>query len=154
MRRYSALLKDRRHHLFDTPLYVPLVRERPDNTDLAGASGRYPLRDEASGVDQEPRAGALSETMLLEVAHLLAQFRQVHRHRRGHAGLPLDDLRLQVPRRVVELDRHESLAGALLQVLEGALVARVVGDDEQEAVPGLDDLAPLLHWEDTAVVPK
>ena len=63
-----------------------------------------------------------------------------------------DDLGLLVARRVVELDGDEALAGAVLEVLEGALVARVVGDDEQEAVGGLEDLGALLDRQQAAVV--
>ena len=63
-----------------------------------------------------------------------------------------DDLGLLGARRVVELDGDEALAGAVLEVLEGALVARVVGDDEEEAVGGLEDLGALLDRQQAPVV--
>ena len=66
------------------------------------------------------------EAVLAQVAHLLAQLRQVVRHALVDAGLVRDDLGFLLARRVVELDRDEALAGAVLEVLERALVARVV----------------------------
>ena len=68
------------------------------------------------------------------------------------AALVRDDLRLLVARRVVELDGHEALAGRVLQVLQHALVAGVVGDHEQEVGVRLDDLAALVDRQDAAVV--
>ena len=56
-----------------------------------------------------------------------------------------DDLGLHLPRRIVELDGYEALARAVLQVLEGALVARVVGQDEEKPGAGLQQLASLLN---------
>ena len=59
---------------------------------------------------------------------------------------------LQVAGRVRELDRHEALAGGVLEVLERALVAGVVGDNQEEALRRLDDLAELLDRQQAAVV--
>ena len=60
--------------------------------------------------------------------------------------------RLELARRVVELERDEALARRVLEVLEHALVARVVRDDEQEVVVRLEDLAALLDRQHAAVV--
>ena len=72
--------------------------------------------------------------------------------RSATSGLVGDDLRLLAAGRVVELDGDEALAGAVLEVLEGALVAGVVGDDEQEAFGRLEDLGALLDRQQAAVV--
>ena len=63
-----------------------------------------------------------------------------------------DDLRFLVARRIVELEAHEALARRVLQVLQHALVAGVVGDDEQEVGVRLEDLALLVDRQDAAVV--
>jgi hypothetical protein len=46
----------------------------------------------------------------------------------------------------------KALPGGMLQVLQHALVAGVVGDDEQEVGMRLDDLALLVDGQDAAVV--
>ena len=110
--------------------------------------------DELSGVDEKARADALGESVLLEVAHLLAQLGEVHGHGFADARFMADDAGLKVARRVVKLDGHEALARAVLEVFERALVAGVVGDDEEEAVPGLDYLAQLLDRQQAPVIGK
>ena len=97
-----------------------------------------PCVDQLAGVDEQARADALAEAVLAQVAHLLAELREVLRDLLGDAALVRDDLRLQLLARVGELDRDEALARAVLQVLERALVARVVRDDEQEALARLE----------------
>ena len=136
----------------DAALHVPVVGQRPDHRHLAGPPRRDAAGDELAGVDEQPRADALGQAVLLQVAHLLAQLGQRLGHLPRHPRLVLHDPGLHLPRRVVELDGHEALAGAVLQVLEGALVARVVGDDQQEAVAGLHHLPQLLDGQDAAVV--
>ena len=59
---------------------------------------------------------------------------------------------LDVDVRVVELDAHEALPRRRLEVLQDALVARVVGDDEQEVGVGGEQLGRLLDRQDAAVV--
>ena len=58
----------------------------------------------------------------------------------GNAGFALDDRRFDVGGRIIKLNRHEPLLGARLQILEHALIARVVRDNEKEIVGGLNDL--------------
>ena len=53
---------------------------------------------------------------------------------------------------IAELEGHEALARGLLQVLHHALVAGVVGQDEQEVGVRLEHLAGLVDGEDAAVV--
>jgi len=65
-----------------------------------------------------------------------------------------DDPRLQRRRRVVELQRHEALPGALLETLEDALVAGIAGDRQAELGAGLEHLAELFHRQHAAVVGK
>ena len=63
-----------------------------------------------------------------------------------------DDRRLDVGGREIEIQRHEPLPRAGLEVLDGVLVARVVADDELEARRGLDQLARLVDRQQPAVV--
>ena len=122
-------------------------------TDTAQARrGGDAAADELAGVDEQARADAFLEAAGLQVAHLLAELGEVHRHLERRAALVRDDLRLLVARRVVEVDGDEALAGRVLQVLEHALVAGVVGDHEQEVGMRLDDLAALVDRQDAAVV--
>src|SRR5262249_45919231 len=95
---------------------------------------------------------AFAEAVLAEVAHFLAELREILRGLLGHAALVSDDLRFELLAGVRELERDEALAGAVLQVLQRALVAGVVGDDEQEALARVDVLAALRDGKDAAVV--
>ena len=54
------------------------------------------------------------------------------------ASLVSHDLLLDVRRREVELDGHHALPRGVLQVLQHALVPRVVGDDEAELWSGIE----------------
>ena len=83
--------------------------------------------------------------MLFEIPYLLPELGKLVRHSLVGARFVSYDLRLYGAWRVVELDRDESLPRAVLQVLERALVARIVGEDEQEAVGGLQKLSALLY---------
>ena len=130
-----------------------VVGERPGDSDLAGAAWRDALRDQLASVDQEAGADAFAEAVFFQVADLLAEPGEVDRHvSREHAGFVRDDFGFLLARRVVELDGDEALAGRMLEVLERALVARVVGDDEQEAIGRFDHLAELLDGQQAAVV--
>src|SRR3990172_5798073 len=111
----GLLLKDRAHHFFDAALDVQVVGQRPDDGHLAGASRLDPLGDPPAGVDEQAGADAFAQAVLLQVAHLLAQLGKVFRHRGAHAALMLDNARLDLARRVAELDGDEALAGAVFE---------------------------------------
>ena len=104
------------------------------------------------GVDEEAGAHTLAESRAAQSADLLAEGRERERGVGVDAALVADDLGLAVARRVVELERDEALAGRVLQVLQDALVAGVVGDHEQEVGVRLEDLAALVDRQDAAVV--
>src|SRR5579885_1541827 len=122
-----SLLKDRGDDFFDAALHFGVVGERPDDAHLAGAAGGDALGDQLAGVDQQPGADPFAEAVLTQVADLFAQLRQLQRRRRVDARLLLDDLRLDLARRIGEVDRDEALARAVLQVFQRTLVAGVVG---------------------------
>src|SRR4029453_13835283 len=84
--------------------------------------------------------------------HLLAERRQAKREVEVDGALVRDDARLDVTRRVAELERDEALAGGLLQVLHHALVAGVVGQDEKEIGMRLEQLAGLVDRQEAAMV--
>jgi hypothetical protein len=67
-------------------------------------------------------------------------------------ALAFDDLRLELRRREVELEAHEALARARLQILQKALVARVIRDHEHEARRRAQELAGLVYWQQAAVI--
>jgi hypothetical protein len=90
--------------------------------------------------------------VVLQVAHLLGQLRQIECHLWCAAGLGRDDLSLLPARGIAELDGDEALAGGVLQVLQCRLVARVVGQHQQEALRRLQHLAALLDVEQSPVV--
>src|SRR5438034_135577 len=150
--RNIGSLKDRRHHLFDAPLNIPVIRQRPYDRHLARPPRRYPFVDQSPGVDQQTRAHPLREPVLLQMAHLFAELREIRRNALGHLALVPDDPCLQFARRVPKFHRHKALAGAVLQVLKRTLVSRVVRDHEQEAFLRLDDLPQLLDRQDAPVV--
>ena len=70
----------------------------------------------------------------------------------AHPAFVDDDRDLALGRREREVERDEALPRARLQVLEHALVAGVVGDDELEAGGGRDHLAGLVDRQHAAVV--
>src|SRR3989304_10105558 len=90
--------------------------------------------------------------MLLDVPDLLAQLCQ------GVCRLFIDialvhyDPLFDGPGGMAELYGDEPLASAVLQVLEDALIARVVRDDQKETVAGLQNLPLLLDGQETPVV--
>ena len=53
---------------------------------------------------------------------------------------------------IVKLDRHETLFGARLQILEHTLIAGIVGNHEQEVFCGFDDLAFFLDRQEPTVI--
>ena len=61
-----------------------------------------------------------------------------------------DDLDLDVARRKAEIQRAETLLGGLLEVLEDALVAGVVGNHELEIRMRRDQLVLLLQRQHAA----
>src|SRR6266542_3523548 len=71
---------------------------------------------------------------------------------RVDAGLVQDDLLLDVGGWEAQLDRHHALAGRVLEVLEHALVAGVVGHDQAEAGGGVEDDAEAIDGELPAMV--
>src|SRR3972149_308258 len=85
---------------------------------------------------------------------LLAKLGELSRHPLRDLTLVADDVRLEVARRVAELDCHEALARTVLQILQRALIARVIRDHEKEPVLRLDDLAELLHRQNAPMVRK
>src|SRR5688572_15146853 len=77
-------------------------------------------------------------------ADRLGQPHQLGRPVGGDAGLVGDDLLFDVRRREAELDRDHALARRVLEVLENALVAGVVGHDQAEPGCGVEgDPEPL-----------
>jgi len=78
----------------------------------------HPRRDQFRRMHQQARAGALLQAAALEVARHLRKLDELLGGGLIEAGLVLQDLRLQLRGRVVELKRHEALAGGLLEVLE------------------------------------
>src|SRR5262249_15350155 len=150
--RAGLLGEDRARQLGDGALALVVVGQRLADRHLARARGRDAAAHELASVDQEPRAHALLQATRAQVADLLAEAgeREADLHR--HPALVRDHLGFQLARRVVELDGDEALAGGGLPVLEGALVARVVRDDEQEVGMGLEQLALLVDGQQPPVV--
>ncbi len=52
----------------------------------------------------------------------------------------------------MEINRHETLAGAVLQVLQNALIPRVIRDDQKKVLVGLKNLPLFFHGEDPPVI--
>jgi hypothetical protein len=101
------------------------------------------LSDSCAGVDQQARRGSFLEPVLAQRAHLLAQRGEIGRGLEVDAAFVRDDARLELGRRIVELERDEALPRRGLEVLENTLVARVVRDDEQEVLVRLEARRPL-----------
>src|SRR3989475_2184857 len=133
-------------------LHVGVVRDRPDDRCLARRLGPDPALDQLARVDQQSGADSFFQPMVFEIADLLPDRDQAHGDLLVHTGFALDDAGFQIPRGIRELDRYEALLGALLEVLQHTLVARVVRDDQQEIIHRLDHLSLLLDRQQTPVV--
>ena len=92
------------------------------------------------------------QAVLSQVANLFAEHCELHSVVGVAAGLVLDYLSFYIARRVVELNRYETLARAVLEVLERTLVTGVVGQNEQEAVRSFQEFASLFDRKDAPVV--
>ena len=63
-----------------------------------------------------------------------------------------DNLGLEIGRRIAEIDGAEPLLGRLLQVLEDALISRVIGNDELKIRVRLQDLVLLFQRQYSAII--
>src|SRR5262249_4885816 len=86
---------------------VRIVGERPAHRRGARAPRCDPAADQLARVDQEAGARAFRQAALAEVADLLAEGRQAQREIEIELTLVSDDARLEVARRIAELERHE-----------------------------------------------
>ena len=139
---------DVRYRLLD----VGVVRHGLHDRDVAGATCRDAVSHQLSGVDEQARAHPFLEAVLAQVPHLDADGREAVRGFVVHPGLVGDDRGFHVPLRVVEVEAHEALPRARLQVLQDALVAGVVGDHQQEVGMGGEQFPGLVDGEHAAVV--
>src|SRR5690606_1291939 len=131
---------------------VGVVGERGDEADAAGRRGRNATGDEAGRRYEEPRARQLRQPAVAEMAQPAAEADELVGRRTVHATLVLDDGDLTLRWREAEIQGHEALARARLEVLEHVLVAGVVGNDELEPFGRLDKLARLFDREPPPVV--
>ena len=119
---------------------------------LGGLDRRQPALDQPADIDQQAAGNALVQAEALELADLRAHLGQLAAVVFSQAALGPDDLRLHVHGRMAEVEACEPLLGGLLEVLDDALVARVVAEHHHEALVGRNDLAGLVDVEDSPVV--
>ena len=129
-----------------------VICNRPVDGDLAGAAVRDALRHELASVDEQPRACALAQAVLTQVTDLFAKHRELCRVVVRATGFVLDDFGFDVTWRVVELERNETLARAVLKVLERALITGVVGENQEETICRFEEFPALFDWEYAPVV--
>ena len=108
--------------------------------------------DQLGRVNQQPSRYSLFKSMSLQVSNLLADQHQVARHLFVDAAFVHQYRQFELGRRVIELHRHESLPGRLLQILEHALIAGVVRYYQHEFIRRLQDRASLFDRQDAAVI--
>src|SRR5437867_11124648 len=149
---YSLSLKNRLDQFLNAPLHVGIVGDRPRHGRLAGADWRHALPDQVAGIDQESGTAPLFQSVVPQVPYLLAQLHQLLSHIFIRTRLMLDHLGFNLTRRIAELDGHEALLGALLQIFEDALVAGIVRDDQHELIDRLDYLPLLFNRQQASVV--
>jgi hypothetical protein len=90
--------------------------------------------------------------MLFQVADFTAQFRKLVGNISIDAGFVSNDFGLDVVRRIIKFDGYETLPSAVLQVLQRALVAGVVGEHQQEPFSSFEQFTFLFHRQYPAVV--
>ena len=104
----------------------------------AASRGAESLGDELTRRDQHPRRRHLAQPAGLQPPDGLAEPHELGRAVVVDAGLVGDDLLLHIRCREAEFDSHHALARRVLEVLQHALVARVVGHDKAEAGRGVE----------------
>ena len=122
-------LEDGPDKVIERPGHVRVVGQRAGDGGIGGfgrrpAGTRLFARHAPAGACWRPRPGP-APLRLRVISPSLTSFRPIAVIDAAFVG---DDPRLQVGRRVVELQGDEALPRARLQVLEHALVAGVVGD--------------------------
>jgi hypothetical protein len=90
--------------------------------------------------------------MITQVPDFFTNARQLKRQSGIDTAFVGDDLRLELARGVIELDRDEALPGTVFEVFDHALVAGVVRDNEREVLMRLQDFAALFDGEEPSVV--
>ena len=101
-------------------------------------------------VDQHAGGGAFVQAPVAQFSRAARQADQAASGGRGNAGLVGHDVRLDLGRRVVEVQRREALARRWLHVLGAALVAGVVGNHQLEVGVRVDHLALLVQRQGAA----
>ena len=110
------------------------------------------MRDLSDGIDQQARACPFLEAACFEVSDFLPSFA---RSIAVSMSTPLSWAMICASlsrARIVEFDCYEALPCRVFQVLENALVARVVGDDEEEGWMGFDGLPSFVDRQHAAVI--
>ena len=119
---------------------------------MAGRDRLHALADQRARVDQHARRDALFQSVAFEISRALGNGYQLGRGFRADAGFVADDFDFDVAFRITEVKRAETLFGRLLQVLENALVTRVVGNHQLEIRMGMDELVFLFQRQHAARV--
>ena len=130
----NILLEDSLCQFHDAALHVGIVGNWPANRHLASPLDRDALPNQGAGINQKPGAHAFLKPVILEIAHFPSELDKTAGELSGYARFTLHDPRFDFSGRIVELDGHETLFGAWLQILEHALIAGIVGNHEQEVV--------------------
>src|SRR5581483_2765181 len=126
--------------------------EDVDDGGLDGPPQAQAFGGHRRGQDQRPGRGDLPQRRGGQVADRLADGDESGGGVGVDAGLVGHDPGLDLGRGEAELDGHEPLPGRVFQVLEDALVAGVVGDDELEARLGVEDDTEAVDGQLAAVV--
>ena len=103
-------------------------------------------------MDQEAGGGAFLQAIALEVPRHFRQLQQLGGGGLVQSRFVADDSGLEFGLGVIEGQGHEALPGRLLEFLQHALVAGVVGNGEAEVGGGLQQLAEFLDGHHAAVV--
>src|SRR3989449_8803403 len=90
--------------------------------------------------------------MILEVPYLSAEFNQAGCKATADTRFLFDHGGFYLRRWIVELNRHEALLRALLQILEHTLVPRVIRNHQEEVVGRFENLAFLFNRQEATIV--
>ena len=136
----------------DRVLRIRIIRKRSANCNPACALCHNPIVDELPSINEKPCTDTFFEARSFKVANFLSQFCQGHRRIHVDASFVGNDLRLLVARRIVKVDGDKALPCRMFEILENALVTRVVGDYEKEVGVRFDTFALLVDRQDSAVI--
>src|SRR5829696_6831553 len=150
--RSGCASEDGGGELIDRAQHVGIVGEGLGDRASAGGVRRDTEPHELCRMHEQPGGGTFVEPAAFELPRHVCKAHELCRRLLIDEALRCHDLRFEARLRIVEFDRDETLARALLQVLQHGLVAGVVREGEKKLRRRRKKLSVLVDRQDAAIV--